>query len=509
MKKIFMVVWDIDVDKYGVNSVMYKRAGLLNNADYSSELITLDYKDNYSEIELQLKKAGRLAENVKITNIYDYYKKSYTTSEPTAESIESYRLASEKLEPGYQVEDSEAQTHYFQNGTYVKCKAWDKHRKLRYIDYYTPEQIHIKRDEFHNDGYINRTLNYHLSNNELIQELYYTPDGFCYLSKWYNHKTGKQQKIFLFHPQSKKVLSFANNREFHVNWFNELCKNEPEKPIVICDGAGTASKVRSMESGLAHRIYTIHANHFEAPYTYGSELKEYHKGILENMENGDPIVVLTEKQKEDIIKQFGEHDNIYVIPNAIEVKNVDIAQKDPLLVTVVARLDEGKAVGEAVRAFAKVIQDVPDAKLHIYGEGPRKRALTSLIRKLKLRKNVELKGYTNKVDEVLAKSTVTVLTSKYEGFSLVALESFANKTPVIIYDNNYYIDEFEPAGQNGYAVPNKDREQLAEKIIYLLENEDEAKRMGENAYRTVQTKYSPELQYKLWTNLINKVISQD
>lgn len=166
-----------------------------------------------------------------------------------------------------------------------------------------------------------------MSNNELIQELYYTPDGFCYLSKWYNHKTGKQQKIFLFHPQSKKVLSFANNREFHVNWFNELCKNEPEKPIVICDGAGTASKVRSMESGLAHRIYTIHANHFEAPYTYGSELKEYHKGILENMENGDPIVVLTEKQKEDIIKQFGEHDNIYVIPNAIEVKNVDIAQK--------------------------------------------------------------------------------------------------------------------------------------------------------------------------------------
>lgn len=104
-----MVVWDIDVDKYGVNSVMYKRAGLLNNADYSSELITLDYKDNYSEIELQLKKAGRLAENVKITNIYDYYKKSYTTSEPTAESIESYRLASEKLEHGYQVEDSEAQ----------------------------------------------------------------------------------------------------------------------------------------------------------------------------------------------------------------------------------------------------------------------------------------------------------------------------------------------------------------------------------------------------------------
>lgn len=92
---------------------------------------------------------------------------------------------------------------------------------------------------------------------------------------------------------------------------------------------------------------------------------------------------------------------------------------------------------------------------------------------------------------------------------MVALESFANKTPVIIYDNNYYIDEFEPAGQNGYAVPNKDREQLAEKIIYLLENEDEAKRMGENAYRTVQTKYSPELQYKLWTNLINKVISQD
>lgn len=502
-----MVIWDIDVAKYGVNSVMYKRASLLNTVDYHSELITLDYKDNYSEIELQLKKEGRLAENVKITNIYDYYKNSYTTSEPTAESIESYRLASEKFEPGYQVEDSEEEAHYFQKGTYVKCKAWDKDQKLKHIDYYTSEQIHIKRDEFHNDGYIARTLYYHVSNSELNQVLHYTPDGFCYLSRWYNHKTGKQQKIYLFHPESKKVLSFANNKEFHVHWLNELCKNEPKKPIVICDGAGTASKIRSMESGIANRIYTIHTNHFEAPYTYGSELKEHHKGMLENLENGDPVVVLTEKQKEDIIKQFGDYNNIYVIPNAIEVKNVDMAKKDPLLVTVVARLDEGKAVGEAIRAFAPVVQDVPDAKLHIYGTGPKQRALSALIRKLKLKKNVELKGYTSDIEEVLAKASVSVLTSKYEGFSMVALESFANKTPVIIYDTNYYLDEFAPAGKNGYAVPNKDREQLAEKIIYLLENQDEAKRMGENAHRTAQTKYSPELQYELWTNLFNKVTS--
>lgn len=82
-----------------------------------------------------------------------------------------------------------------------------------------------------------------------------------------------------------------------------------------------------MESGLAHHIYTIHTNHFEAPYTYGSELKEHHRGMLENLENGDPIIVLTEKQKEDIIKQFGDHDNIYVIPNTIEVNNVDMTKK--------------------------------------------------------------------------------------------------------------------------------------------------------------------------------------
>ncbi|MBK3495602.1 glycosyltransferase [Viridibacillus sp. YIM B01967] len=505
MRKIFMAIWDIDVDKYGVNSVMYKRASLLNNADYCSELITLDYKNNYPEIELQLKKEGRLVENVKITNIYDYYKKRYTTSGPTEESIKNYRLNSEKFEPDFQVEDCGESAHYFQNGAYVKYKCWDKDGRLCYIDYFTSENDRLKREEFHNDGYMNRELYYHPTNNELNQELYHTPDGFCYLTKWYNNKTGKQQKVYLFNLDTKETLSFANNKELQVHWLNEICKNEPEKPIIICDGPGSSNRIRSMESDLAHRIYAIHTNHYEAPYTYGSPLKEKYIGIMENAKNGDPIIVLTDKQKTDIIKQFGEYNNIHVIPNVVEARDVDIAKKDPLLVTVVARLDEGNAVEEAVHAFVNVIQEVPDAKLHIYGDGPKRRSLAVLIRKLKLRKNVELKGYTTNSDAALAKATVTVVTAKYEGFSLAALESFANKTPVVIYDTNYYIEEFQSAGKNGYAVPNNDREQLADKIIYLLQNPDEAQQMGGNAYHTIQTKYTPGHQYKQWTNLFNSL----
>lgn len=78
-------------------------------------------------------------------------------------------------------------------------------------------------------------------------EKYFTPDGFCYLIRWYNSETEKQQQVFLFNRNNNKVLMFKNNAEFHTHWLNEIAAAENEKPIFICDGPGSTGKVRAMK----------------------------------------------------------------------------------------------------------------------------------------------------------------------------------------------------------------------------------------------------------------------
>lgn len=61
----------------------------------------------------------------------------------------------------------------------------------------------------------------------------------------------------------------------------------------------------------------VHINHFESPFTYGSKVKPDHIDFLSNIDKLDALVVLTNDQKKDIEKQFGEHGNIFIIPNSM------------------------------------------------------------------------------------------------------------------------------------------------------------------------------------------------
>lgn len=501
-RKVFMTVWDIDVNKGGINKAMLRRSSLFDNENYSSELLTMDYKTNYKEIEDYLRKSGQLSPNVNITNVYDYYRDKNTLDDISNEQKEFYNTICEVYEKDFWVENHGDYARYYKNGIYVKYKRWRKDRTLSHIDYFSPTRIRIKREEYHKEGYKIRELYYHPSNNEVNQELYFTKDGFCYLTKWFNYTNGSQQKVCLFSPNSKDVIDFKNNSEFHVYWLNELCKSESLKPIMICDGPGSAIKVMRMEEELAYKVYVIHSNHFDSPHTFGSPIKKNHEELLNNIVNGDPIIVLTGEQKEDLIKQFGDYGNIYVIPHFIKSTSVDV-EKDSLLVSMVARYHPEKRINEAIEAFGKVVQEIPNAILNIYGDGDHKHSLQELINKLNLNKNVFLKGYTDNVSMVFAKSSVSLLTSKYEGFSFVILESLINKTPVISYDIKYGPSNIIDDGINGYLVPNNDKELLAQKIVYLLKNHELAVEMGKKGFLKILNEYSEKKHYEQWENLFN------
>src|SRR5699024_11006469 len=339
-------------------------------------------------------------------------------------------------ESSFFVEEHERYARYYKNGLYVKFKRWRKNGSLSHIHYFNEQRVLTHRIEFHQIGYKTREIYYSNTLENPVQELYFTKDGFCYLSKWYNAQTGKQEKVCLFSKKEKTVKTFKNNNQFHIYCLHEMCSKEKLKPFMICDGPGSAKKVGDLDDKLVYKIFAVHTNHFAKPYRLGSPFKKHHQRILQYTDKGYSVVVLTERQKADIVKEFGNHQNIHVIPHYVSEVN-NLYKKKSNIVSMVVRYHHIKQIEHAIKSFVKVVREIPEAELHIYGNGEEETKLQKYIQELNLQKHVFLRGYTNDVDRVLGESVVSLLTSKYEAFSFAIIESFINKTPVISYNINY------------------------------------------------------------------------
>lgn len=148
------------------------------------------------------------------------------------------------------------------------------------------------------------------------------------------------------------------------------------------------------------------------------------------------------------------------------------------------RLHRWKRVDLAIKAMKYVPYDI---KLLIAGKGEDAEEFKKLAKRLKLEDKIVFLGAVSE-DELLdlySRSIVVPYTPKSEDFGYITLEAFKTKKPVITcYDSgepSYIVKD----GISGFVVE-PDPKKVAEKINYLFANPDEAKRMGEEGYNSVQ-----------------------
>ncbi len=119
---------------------------------------------------------------------------------------------------------------------------------------------------------------------------------------------------------------------------------------------------------------------------------------------------------------------------------------------LVGQLQARKRIDHAIRAVALVVQEVPQGRLEIYGEGASEAALRALIEDLGLQKSVALMGYSLTVDEAQARAACTLMTSTFEGFGRVISESMSLGTPVVSYHIRYGPRDLIRHGVDGVLV---------------------------------------------------------
>src|SRR5699024_12436623 len=100
-------------------------------------------------------------------------------------------------------------------------------------------------------------------------------------------------------------------------------------------------------------------------------------------------------------------------------------------------------------------------------------------------------------------------TPQSQARSPCCMESTANTTPVVTYDIRYCSSDMIEDGVNGFLIEKGEIGTLSERIMHMLKNPQETKTLGNEAGRTMQTKFSRENYQNLWFSLADKPLEKE
>jgi len=135
------------------------------------------------------------------------------------------------------------------------------------------------------------------------------------------------------------------------------------------------------------------------------------------------------------------------------------------------RIDEKtKNYSFLIESFYKSRLPQKGIKLIIMGDGADKVKIKNLVTSLNLEDSIVFQGFKENPFPLVKHALFAVLTSNYEGFPMVLIESLAMGTPVVSVDCKSGPSEVVVTGKNGILVPFKDEKAYVEALNTMIEN---------------------------------------
>ena len=186
-----------------------------------------------------------------------------------------------------------------------------------------------------------------------------------------------------------------------------------------------------------------------------------------------------------------------------------IEAKEPASIVWAGRFLSWKHPDDALQAMSRLKKEFPDLRLTFIGTGEMEASLRKLVSDLELEHNVSFLG-SMKPEEVrshMERAAIFLFTSdRQEGWGAVVNEAMNSGCAVIASDAAGSVPYLIRDGENGIVYRSGDVEMLTEKIRYLLENPEEARRMGTEAYETMVTMWNGETAAERFLRLADAAV---
>ena len=225
-----------------------------------------------------------------------------------------------------------------------------------------------------------------------------------------------------------------------------------------------------------------------------------------SLKNATKLLVSNEGTKELVSNFYDIPKNmISIVPNGIDIsffkKNNVIREKN---VVFSGAMYYHRGLDILLDAVPEIIKKIPETRFILIGDGPEIQKLKNIVIEKKLGSNVEFKGWIprTEIPHHLRESCIGIGPLRStdvtkNALPIKALEYMASSLPILAAEGTLQ-DNILKDGQNGYFVKNSD--ELAKKIIFLLQNDQDRETMGQKS-REMANHFD-------WKNVVNLILEE-
>jgi poly(glycerol-phosphate) alpha-glucosyltransferase len=474
--RYFSLTWGIPDDFAGMTTAFLTRNRAFERlAGRSVDIVTFELRPDYPAVQAGLRERGLLSDSAGIINLWDWFR---DFPQPPARAVTARRVFS-PLDPALPYETTER------------------------------DGVVLARTRRNDAG-------------EVMQTDHYRGDGTLFASDRRDTEqrgTLGGRSIVLCDETGDPARTWSSPAAFYRYWLDLLLGSSgssgssgnssdsaADPTVLIVDSKTVANFMVGYHRAGVTTVHVLHGSHLD---DRGRELRRSRRRVFPRLGEFDLVVTLTETQKRDIAARLPEARNLVCIPNSVEPPSQphDLA-RPRTTVAVLASLLPIKRVGDAIEAVARVraATDAP-VQLAVYGEGPQRDALEARIARLDAADCVTLAGHLPDAKQVLAETSMLLLTSRSEGFGLVLLEAMAEGCVPIAYDVPFGPADVIRDGENGFLVPDGDVATLADRVREVLAMDAcRLERLRADGRDTVVA-YSDEAVTALWARALAVVTS--
>ena len=236
--------------------------------------------------------------------------------------------------------------------------------------------------------------------------------------------------------------------------------------------------------------------------------KRYIKKVVNSLKNIDYFMPVS-KMLTDMYKKMliGTKTKCVYIHHSLKTYTNETSKLDNKNIVSIGRLSEEKGYLDLIDVYEIVNKTKPDWHLNIAGDGNEKEKIEKKIHEKNLDDVVTLLGFIkeDEIHQLLLKSSIYVMTSINECFPLVLIEAESYGLPLIAFDSAEGTKEII---QNGYLIQNRDKGQMAKKIVNLIDNIELRQKIGQTS-RIESKKFKMENVENLWYEFMEEIIKPD
>lgn len=223
-------------------------------------------------------------------------------------------------------------------------------------------------------------------------------------------------------------------------------------------------------------------------------------------------IICNSKIAADVLVKVHKYDKkkIFIVHNGISIvsSNISYKEKHEFIIGTVCRLSPQKNLKMFLNMAKSLTYYKNNLKFMIVGDGPMKQELVDYSIKLGIGDKVNFCGEQKNIHTFLEKMNLFVLTSLYEGLSNSIMEAMLYGIPVVATDvggNRELISD----GETGFLCPPDDIDDLVKKVMYIIDNPQEAQRIGENGRNKIINEFSSNMMVKKTESIYLRLLDKN